>query len=102
MNVPEDEISLYSNIKKIDYHASHCPFREQDPILRKRVLNFIEECKYYSPEIEFNLFNGFLKLSEMFYSQSYPREYNSCEQCGYPSGNEKLCNYCQYVNKFRK
>lgn len=100
MKIPEEEIFLYSNIKKIDYHVSHCPFREEDPILRKRVLNFIQECKQYSPEIEFNLFNGFLKLSEILYNQLDLKEYNSCEQCGYPSGGNNLCNFCQYINKF--
>jgi len=102
MKIPEEEIFLYANINQIDYYASHCPFREQDPILRKRVLHFIEECKQFSPEIEFNLLNGFLKLSKILYGQVKPRKFNSCEQCGYPSGNNTLCNYCQYVNKFNQ
>jgi len=92
MKIPEEEIFLYANIKKIDYYISHCPFREQDPILRKRVLNFIEDCKHYSPEIEFNLLNGFLTLSEKLHGQLDSKEFNSCEQCGYPSGTNNLGN----------
>ncbi|MHA2182680.1 MAG: ATP-binding protein, partial [Promethearchaeota archaeon] len=63
MRIPEEEIFLYANIKKIDYYPSHCLYREKDPIVRKRVLQFIQEFKKTSPEIEFNLLNGFLELS---------------------------------------
>ena len=71
IRIPEEEIFLYANIKKLDYYPSHCPYREKDPIIRKRVLDFIQECKKYSPEIEFNLLNGFLELSKTLY---YHRE----------------------------
>jgi len=71
IRIPEEEIFLYANLKKFDYYPSHCPYREKDPIIRKRVLDFIQECKKYSPEIEFNLLNGFLELSKTLY---YNRE----------------------------
>lgn len=97
MRIPEEEIYLYSNIKKLQYYSSHCPFREKEPILRKRVLDFIQDCKALSPEIEFNLFNGFLKLSKLLYDNAEPSGYGTCPQCGYPSGNDKICAYCEYV-----
>jgi len=97
MRIPEDEIFLYANIKKFDYYPSHCPYREKDPIIRKRVLDFIQKCKQYSPEIEFNLFNGFLELSKSLYSQNEKTNYNSCQLCGYPCGNTKICTYCNYL-----
>ena len=100
MRIPEEEIFMYCNIKKFEYYTSHCPFREEDPILRKRVLDFIQDCKKYSPEIEYNLFNGFMKISELLYNQSESKFYRKCEQCGYPSGNAQICTYCQYVKKF--
>jgi len=99
MRIPEEEIFLYVNIKKFDYYPSHCPFREQDPILRKRVLDFIQECKTYSPEIEFNLFNTFLELSEVLYNHYEKQTFNECEKCGYPCGNNKICTYCNFVNE---
>jgi uncharacterized protein (TIGR00269 family) len=94
MRIPEEEIFLYANIKKLDYYPSHCPNREKEPILRKRVLDFIQDCKKYSPEIEFNLLNGFLELSEVLYNQSKKKSYNSCQKCGYPCGKNELCTYC--------
>ena len=100
MRIPEDEIFLYANIKKFDYYPSHCPYREKDPIIRKRVLDFIQKCKQYSPEIEFNLFNGFLELSKSLYYQNEKINYNSCQLCGYPCGNTKICTYCNYLKDF--
>ena len=97
MRIPEEEIFLYVNIKKFDYYPSHCPYREEDPILRKRVLNFIQECKKFSPEIEYNLFNGFLELSEILYNKKKELNYNSCQKCGYPCGNAKICSYCSFL-----
>ncbi|MFW9818885.1 MAG: ATP-binding protein [Candidatus Thorarchaeota archaeon] len=100
IRIPEEEIYLYANIKRFDYYASHCVYREQDPIIRKRVLDFIQECKKYSPEIEFNLLQGFLELSETLYHHREKIKYNSCQNCGYPSGRGKLCNYCTYKKEF--
>jgi len=102
MRIPEEEIFLYSNLKNFDYYPSHCPFREKDPILRKRVLDFIQESKKFSPEIEFNLLNGFLELSERLYNQNKTNLFNSCEICGYPCGNTKVCLYCTYIRDFNQ
>lgn len=98
MKIPEEEIFLYSNLKKIEYYPSHCPYREKDPILRKRVLEFIQECKKYSPETEFNLLNGFLEMSETLSNNYKSMPYNTCKECGYPCGNTNLCLYCTYLN----
>ena len=97
MKIPEEEIFLYSNLKKIDYYPSHCPYREKDPILRKRVLDFIQDCKKYSPEIEFNLLNGFLEMSEILANNYKATFYTTCKECGYPCGNDNLCLYCTYL-----
>jgi len=100
LRIPEEEIFLYSNIMDFDYYPSHCPYREKDPIIRKRVLEFIQECKNYSPEIEFNLLNGFLELSQILYNHKQEISYNYCESCGYPCGKGKICTYCTYLKDF--
>lgn len=102
MRIPEEEIFLYANIKKIPYYPSHCSYREKDPIIRKRVLDFILECKQTSPEIEFNLLNGFLELSTILYNQLEKKKYQTCQSCGYPCGNTQLCIYCQYIKEFNQ
>ncbi|MHA2400819.1 MAG: ATP-binding protein [Promethearchaeota archaeon] len=94
MRIPEEEIFLYANIKKFNYYPSHCPFREKDPILRKRVLEFIQECKKFSPEIEFNLFSGFMELSAILNNRVEKGKNTNCQYCGYPCGKAQVCNYC--------
>lgn len=101
MRIPEDEILLYANCKKLKFYQYHCPYRESDPIIRKRVLNFLQESKKFSPEIEFNLFNGFLELSEILFNNLQKKKFNYCEKCGYPSGNDNLCSYCKFIEKLK-
>ncbi len=92
--LPEEEILIYAKTKKFDYYSPHCPYREVDPIIRRRVLEFIQSCKRYSPEIEFNLLNGFLEISEIIYNHYGKEKYSSCNICGYPTGIAKICTYC--------
>jgi uncharacterized protein (TIGR00269 family) len=101
MRIPEEEIFLYANIKKFHYYPSHCPYREIDPIIRKRVLDFIQEIKKSSAEIEFNLLNGFLELSSILFDQSEKIEYNTCQSCGYPTTNNIYCSYCSHLKEFK-
>ncbi|MFX1258654.1 MAG: ATP-binding protein [Promethearchaeota archaeon] len=100
LKIPEEEIFLFANIRKLNYYPSHCPYRDKDPILRKRVLGFVQECKKYSPEIEFNLFNGFLELSNILYHHYEKINHNYCQNCGYPCGNTKICTYCRLIKSF--
>jgi len=98
MRIPEDEIQLYMDLKKIQYYPNHCPYREKDPILRKRVLKFIQSTKKMSPEIEFNLLNSFLELSELINQKNEIKSYGICRKCGYPSGKKEICRYCALKN----
>ncbi|MFX1498735.1 MAG: ATP-binding protein [Promethearchaeota archaeon] len=94
MRLPEEEISLYTRLNQFETYNSHCPYRKKDPILRRRVLDFIQSCKVYSPEIEFNLFNGFSELSNIIYHYYGKQKHKLCKICGYPSGSAKICSYC--------
>lgn len=104
MEIPEEEIFLYCNLKKLNYYRSHCPYRKEDPIVRKRVLHFMQGLKKQVPNIEFNLLDGFLELSKLFYENlnelNDQKDYIFCSECGYPSTNADLCTYCAYVEKF--
>ena len=53
-----------------------------------------------NPEIEFNLLNGFLELSEILYDHHNKQFSNFCQQCGYPCGTTNLCSYCSLINEF--
>jgi uncharacterized protein (TIGR00269 family) len=97
LQIPEEEIHLYANLKKLKFYPSHCPYREEDPILRKKVLNFIQEMKNFSPEVEYNLLNSFIKLSKKLYETSSIPQPNNCLICGYPSGLAQICTYCKLI-----
>jgi len=97
IQIPEEEIHLYANIKKLKYYPSHCPYREEDPILRKKVLNFIQEMKDSFPEIEYNLLNSFNNLSKKLYETYLIPQTKICLNCGYPSGSAQLCTYCRLI-----
>jgi len=101
MRIPEEEIFLYANLKKFDYYPSHCPYREKDPILRKKVLDFILQCKKTSPEIEFNLLNGFLDLSSILYNKIERDQHHRCHICGYPCRNDQVCSYCNLLKELK-
>ena len=101
MRISEEEILKYADLKKLEFYESHCPYRDRDPILRKKVLNFLQELKKGSPEIEFNLLNGFLELSELLYSQNQEIEPNYCRICDYPCTNSNICLYCKLKKELK-
>lgn len=100
--IPESEIELYAKLKNFDYFPEHCPYRKSDPILRKRVLSILNDLKQKSPEIEFNLVNGFLELSELLYNHRELKKTNLCKKCGYPSGNREVCKFCTLKMEIKK
>lgn len=101
IKIPEEEIFLYANLKHLKYYPSHCPYREEDPILRKRVLDFILKIKTILPEVEYNLFESFQRISEKLYKNLPSQEYQECQICGYPSGKSQLCTYCNLIESIR-
>jgi len=101
IKIPEEEIFLYANLKHLKYYPSHCPYREEDPILRKRVLNFILKIKTILPEVEYNIFESFQRISEKLYKNLPNQEYQECKICGYPSGKFQLCTYCNLTESLR-
>ncbi|MBN1215769.1 MAG: TIGR00269 family protein [Candidatus Lokiarchaeota archaeon] len=95
MIIPEEEIYLYVNVKKLKYYPSHCPYSRQDPIIRRKVLNFLLECKNIVPNLEFNLLKKYDVLSKTLKEVSIFREKLRCKKCGYPS-RDSICQYCIY------
>ena len=97
MKLPENEVAFYVNLNNLEFYEKKCPYRKEYPILRKKVLDFIKKLKTSSPEIEYNLFNGFLELSEILNSKDTNSISNKCLTCGYPTSNNKICSYCELL-----
>ncbi|MFX1573676.1 MAG: ATP-binding protein [Promethearchaeota archaeon] len=94
MEIPEEDIFLYINIKQIPYYPSHCPYSVKEPILRRRVLNFIQDCKQDLPEIESNLYNDLVLLSKLHFTGD-EKTLKDCVKCGYPS-KQDICIFCKF------
>lgn len=101
MKIPEDEIEIYADLQKFDYYKPLCPNRKNFPILRRKVLEFLQNLKQQSPEIEFNLFNGNLKLSAILNEEFRSKKPNVCIKCGYPTTNLSKCKYCQLLEDIK-
>ncbi len=101
IKIPEEEIFLYANLKHLKYYPSHCPYREDDPILRKRVLDFILKIKTILPEVEYNLFDSFQRISEKLYKSVPFEKFQECKICGYPSGKTQICTYCTLTENLK-
>ncbi len=97
MKIPQNEILYYAKLKNLKYINVHCLYRKQYPILRKKILEFIENLKIKSPEIEFNLFNGFIELLKVFNKEEKQKKLNFCIKCNYPTNNPQNCNYCNIL-----
>lgn len=103
MKIPEEEIFLYLNTKELSYYPSNCPYSLEDPILRRKVFEFIQQCKEEIWNLEFNLLNEYINLSEIIRNQTKNnRTYNHCKKCEYPCTNNQICTYCRYINEIEK
>ncbi len=102
MKIPEREIEIYAKLNNLKFYSPLCPYRKQYPILRKRVLNFLEKLKIRSPEIEFNLFNGLLELSSVLNEGYINKGPYFCSECGYPTTNLTKCRYCLLLKDLKK
>ncbi|TXT59739.1 MAG: tRNA 2-thiocytidine biosynthesis protein TtcA [Promethearchaeota archaeon] len=99
MRIPEDEIELYAKLMEFNYYEPLCPFRTEFPIIRKKVLAFLLSLKKQSPEIEYNLFKGNLKLSRILHKNEISEPPNHCIRCGYPTTYPKKCMYCKLLDR---
>jgi uncharacterized protein (TIGR00269 family) len=101
MRIPENEVELYAKLKQFDYYKPVCPNRKDFPILRRKVLEFLLNIKQQSPEIEFNLFNGYLKLISILNEEFRLKNNNFCIECGYPTSNPLKCTYCKLLEEIK-
>ena len=64
MRIPKEEINIYYKIKKMRIGKDQVQ-KKRDSIVQIHTENFLNDCKSFSPEIEFNLLNGLLELTEI-------------------------------------
>jgi tRNA(Ile)-lysidine synthase TilS/MesJ len=62
MRIPKEEIDIYFKIKNMGISKDLKYKKGDNSTIKIYIENFINDCKIYSPEIEYNLLNGFLEL----------------------------------------
>ncbi|MHA1192640.1 MAG: hypothetical protein ACTSP9_10140 [Promethearchaeota archaeon] len=62
MRIPKKEIDIYYKIKNMGISKDLIHKKVDNSTIQIHIENFINDCKTYSPEIEFNLLNGLLEL----------------------------------------
>ncbi|MBN1213995.1 MAG: hypothetical protein JXA99_00990 [Candidatus Lokiarchaeota archaeon] len=97
MRIPHEEIEIYLKSLNLEYYEPESPFLNNSSILKAKVYDFINNLKKKSPEIEFNLLNGFLELLEIINRKKKTNELK-CKTCGYPANNNQKCNYCKIID----
>ena len=70
MRIPKEEIDIYYKIKNMGISKDLIHKKVDNSIIQIHIKNFINDCKTYSPEIEFNLVNGLLELTKIYNNQS--------------------------------
>ena len=107
VRLPEKEIALYCNLKGFTLQSNPCPFSNSDPILRRKVQQFLNQFDERNHEIKYNLLNAHINLfslnNDLTNKESSEMKYNLCPNCGEPSGlTRKICLYCDLKEKLKK
>ncbi len=108
IEIPENEIVLYSYYKGIPLQTTPCPYIKGFSILRKKIQTFLNTLEDNSPEIKYNLLRAnqelFKKLNQQPIRKEKPKiekKINHCSICHSPCGkNRDICYYCELKEKF--
>lgn len=94
--IPERDVRLYCKLKKYQFLETPCPYSRADPILRAKVLHFLQEVDTRSKEIKYNLMKLGNELRELLKAPgTMPR---SCELCGFPTNSSRqTCKTCEII-----
>ena len=93
--IPENEITLYAEIKKIPYYKDICPYKRNS--IRKEIDKTIEKLAKDKEGILFNI----ISIQEELKKYSKTEKIRKCNICGFPS-KEEVCDFCKvmiHINK---
>ncbi len=91
--IPEEEIKIYANIKKLDYYKKHCPYRGG---FRFEVKAMLKKLEKKHPGMKFSILENFDKILPCLRKSVKYTEPKilKCRKCGEPS-SRKICNACE-------
>ncbi len=91
--IPEQEVGLYSFLKKIPMENNSCPY--SFGALRKEIRSNINSIEYNHPGTKYSIMKGFEYISN-YLSQINIKSLKSCELCNEPSSG-KICQACKLL-----
>ncbi len=94
--IPEDEIKLYAELKKIPFLDKHCPYRSKAH--RLGFLKIINDLEKETPGTKHSIVSTYDQIIEPLRAHYPPAELKVCEKCGEPSMRD-VCKACELLSK---
>ncbi len=103
MRIPKNEVNLYAYLKGIDTRLNHCVYEKSfTDEFEEITSNFIDKCKNFSPEIEYNLFKSLEEISRILLKHQNNETFKFCESCGTIMMIDGPCQFCELIKGLKK
>lgn len=97
--IPEGEIKLYAELKKIPFLDRHCPYRPRAH--RKGFMDIINDLEKETPGTRHSILSTYDQMIDALREYYPPAELNKCEKCGEPTMGE-VCKACELLGGVKK
>ncbi|NIQ07254.1 MAG: TIGR00269 family protein [Candidatus Korarchaeota archaeon] len=99
-SLPEKEITLYAQLKDLDYNDKACPHAEEGMRWGIRQWLYRQEERY--PGTYHAILNIGTKISRRLTASDQRKEIRNCEVCGYPASGGALCQAHKFKRRFQE
>ena len=87
----EEEVALYSKLKKVKPYSCCCPNKQFS--FRLRILRLLDKMEITNPDIKLNIINWFLDYKKNYKAKDSVK---TCINCGGPSSQD-ICKKCHLI-----
>ncbi len=94
--IPESELKLYAELKKIPFLDVHCPNRSRAH--RLGFLDMINGLEEQTPGTRHSILSTYDQIIDALRDHYPPANLNDCEKCGEPTMGE-VCKACELLGK---
>lgn len=97
--IPEEEVKLYAELKKIPHLESHCPYRPRAH--RLGFLQLINSLEKETPGTKHSILSSYDQMIPALREHFPAVQLNKCGECGEPTMGD-ICKACELLAKVRK
>ncbi len=97
-SVPESEVKLYAQLKKIPHLERHCPYRPRAH--RLGFLEIINQMEEDTPGTRHSILSSYDQMIEPLRNHFPQPPLSSCKNCGEPTMGE-ICKACELLEKVK-